>query len=401
MKIGVITLGFEAENPGGVANVVIKVLDFIVREKSYTVELFSFSNKIYDPNSFAILHPRKKRRKLVESGFFFGEVPLTRIGAIGSELEFLRYRKRNELVYLFEKFDLLIVVTGALQFANVLPKLQIPVLIQCATRLNWERKSQYKSMVTLKKLALKMQMPILAIQEFKVLRSNVLFLVENSKMQDWISMRSKFYPKMWYPGIETTSSLSYLGKGPQKEGHFISVGRFNEPRKGWDRLFLAYKAAYDRMGNLPPLIVIGWGSFSKEVQAIIDELIPRYPIKVLPNLSNQERDSQIQSASYFLQTSHEEGLGLAALEALGFGVPLICSETDGSREYVIEGVSGALVTQGKYFTVEFANVIIQSQNWDYAALSFRSKKLFDKQFNSDVSQKKLIEIIKTSITGKE
>ena len=36
-----------------------------------------------------------------------------------------------------------------------------------------------------------------------------------------------------------------------------------------------------------------------------------------------------------------------------------------------------------------------------SGLSFRSKKLFDKQFNSDVSQKKLIEIIKTSITGKE
>ena len=57
MKIGVITLGFEAENPGGVANVVIKVLDFIVREKSYTVELFSFSNNLMvaNPESLSLL----------------------------------------------------------------------------------------------------------------------------------------------------------------------------------------------------------------------------------------------------------------------------------------------------------------------------------------------------------
>ena len=186
-------------------------------------------------------------------------------------------------------------------------------------------------------------------------------------------------------------------RNPQKTGCFISIGRLNETRKGWDRLFLAYKKAYDNCNDLPNLVVVGAGSFSRYTTELLSTLLPRYPIKILGKLSDDERDSTLSSASYFLQASHEEGLGLAALEALSFGVPLICSATDGSREYVIEGVSGTLVEQSSRFIEDFSQAILRSQTWDYKSLHRSSLDLYNKLFDKQISQDRLIGIISSKI----
>jgi glycosyltransferase involved in cell wall biosynthesis len=251
-----------------------------------------------------------------------------------------------------------------------------------------------------KKFFLKLQLPFLALQEKRVLNSDLTILVENSKMKDWITSKSPVRTKMWYPGAGTKVSKFSTSFTPHRNGHFVSVGRLDESRKGWDRLLLAYKEAIDLQVSLPDLVIIGSGSFSFETQRLVDQLTPHYPIKILGKLSDRDRDSKIQSASFFLQTSFEEGLGLAALEALRFGVPLICSETDGSREYVLDGISGKLVPQGEHFVNRFAIAINQSQILDYEKLSVTSKNLFDSVFAEELSRKRLLEIVNNSFSRK-
>lgn len=393
LKIGLVTFNFDAERPGGVTNVAIKMLEYISRGLTSEIEIISFSNSSVDPNSIGFFRPRSFRNRLIMRDGDFRGVPITRVGSIGSEFEVLRYRRRKELVDFFRGYDLIIVVTGGLQFANVIPRIHVPIIIQCATRLSWERKSQYSSMSRAKRYLLRLQLPLLALQEERVLRSKAIFLVENSRMREWLASRSRFEPEMWYPGIRSFEVGVASDINPNIDGHFISIGRFFEPRKGWDRLFLAYKKAFDTLGDLPDLHVVGAGSFPTDIQMLLDQLTPHYPIRILGKLTDSERDLQIQSASYFLQTSHEEGLGLAALEALSFGVPLICSETDGSREYILEGLSGKSVAQGDQFIVKFGDAIVDSQNWDYSEFHKNAKKLFDSSFTNAISQQRLIDII--------
>ncbi len=396
MKIALVTFNFEKENHGGVSRVTGKILKTILQETEAQVEIISFSNSMNNSNSISFLNPRSYRNNLIKIDEKYGEVPLTRIGSIGTEFEFLRYRRRKELYDFFMKYDLLIVVTGILQFANVIPKIRIPVIVQCATRLTWERKSQYSSMNFLKKLLLKLQIPFLSLQERKVLKSDLILLVENSRMLNWVASRSNVRTEMWYPSAGNRVSSNHENLKPDIKGHFISVGRFNESRKGWIRLFQAYKKAFDIQSGLPDLLIIGSGSFSHEVQLFLEEIISSYPIKILGNLSDQQKDSKIVASSYFLQTSFEEGLGLAALESLRFGVPLICSETDGSREYVINGVSGKIVPQGKGFVDEFAEAILESQSWNYHKLNSGAKRIFDSTFAEEISELKLREIISST-----
>ncbi len=398
MKIAIVTFGFNVERPGGVHKVAIKILEFLLKGRDHDMKVVSFSNTVYDKHSIALSRPMTYRNKLVTSDELFLGIPLIRVGSIGSELEALRYRKRRELKKFFNQFDLVIVVTGFLQFANVVPKTKTPVIVQCATRLIWERQSQYHSMNILKKTILILQRPILAFQEWKVVRSNFLFLVENSRMHAWISNRSRFQTEKWYPGV-ASHAPELMGSGqPHVAGHFISVGRFGESRKGWDRLFLAYKQAFDSNSKLPELRVIGWGSFSKKDQDLLNQLTPHCPIRVYANLSDADRNGHIASASYFLQTSHEEGLGLAALEALSFGLPLICSKTDGSIEYVHEGITGTYVSQGPNFIFEFATAILSSQTWDFPFLHASSIQFFNEVFADEIANRRLAEVISRSLT---
>jgi glycosyltransferase involved in cell wall biosynthesis len=395
MKIGIVTTGFDAQHPGGVSNVVITLserLSFLYRCE---IDVINFSSERYNSNSVSFFKPSTYRNKRIVLGSAFRGRQIIEVGSFGAEFEILRYRNRRELTWLFNKFDLIIVVSGVLQFANVIPIVQPPVLFQVATRLSWERKSRYKKMHQIRRLILKIQYPVLALQERRVLQKNIIFLVENSAMLNWISPRIKTSSHLWYPGVRDSGYQVEKITAQKRNSYFVSVGRLDEARKGWERLLNAYKLAYDFNSKIPPLIIIGWGNLENSANQIMISMKEEYPIQILENLPDHIRDDYLVNASYYLQTSYEEGLGLAALEALSLGIPLICSETDGSREYVKDGLSGKLVAQTSNFIEDFAIELQNSKDWDYVALSLSSFALFNERFSITTSQSHLAEIIQT------
>lgn len=63
----------------------------------------------------------------------------------------------------------------------------------------------------------------------------------------------------------------------------------------------------------------------------------------------------LQSADCFCFPSIREGLGIAALEAMAAGVPMITSDCRGTREYMEDGVTGYVCNSGS--TDEYAKLI--------------------------------------------
>jgi len=390
MRIALITFNYSPEKAGGVGNVVNGMLRALKNLGYPVTEIIIVSLSRKDPNSRAFTYPRTWRNKLYKIEVI-NNIVIHRVGTNGSEFEILRYKQKKMLASILKNFDSVLIVTGSLQFCNVLPKVPIPVFVQCATRLVWERKSQYKIMPYGKKLMLRIQLPFLWILERNVVKRNFTFIPENEAMLAWLSSQKVKSVEKWFPPISEAKQEKLI-EGNNRN-RFISVGRLNESRKGWGRLFRAYELAYINDASIPGLDVVGLGYLSPEDDEILNSLKCKDSIKIHSNVSNSERDKLLQNSSFFLQTSYEEGLGLAALEALQKGLPLICSRTDGSAEYVENYKNGFLVDQDKDFIFNFSNFILKSSSWNYLEMSKRSIKIFEDRFSTRVSEEKLMRIL--------
>jgi glycosyltransferase involved in cell wall biosynthesis len=124
------------------------------------------------------------------------------------------------------------------------------------------------------------------------------------------------------------------------------VCRLGDPRKGLDRLILAYAILCAEPEPAPRLVLAGKGRLLPATHELIEDLKLTQRIDVRPDVSDKDLVDLYQSASVFVQTSHEEGLGLSVLEAMACGLPVVATDTAGSRETVVDGVTGWRVPQG-------------------------------------------------------
>lgn len=88
------------------------------------------------------------------------------------------------------------------------------------------------------------------------------------------------------------------------------------------------------------LVLVGEGPEITLAQRRVDELGLQDQVRFL---GNQEGIEQLLPlADLFLLPSHHESFGLAALEAMACGVPVIATSSGGTREFIEDGVSGYL-----------------------------------------------------------
>ena len=396
MKVAIVSFSIGADKKGGVWSVVQTVIRYLETVPNLEINLITFDNEIKSSNSVTLHIPKTyKNSRRSEMEYFSGH-RVIRFGSFAAEFETARYRNRKELSRFFDEYDFILVVSGFLQFVNVIPKVNTPIFVQCATRLKWERESQYLSMSVLRRMVLKLQKPLLWFIEKKVLKRDLILMAENARMKKWLDSQTDSKTHLWLPGINRKHSHNNFLVLNSIKGHFVSVGRLNEARKGWSRLLEAYAHAYEQSNSIPKLIIIGHGEFSfKDSQTF--KKYQNYPIQIHRDLSDFERDEFLRSGSFFLQTSYEEGLGIAALEAMSLGLPLICSKTDGAKEYLTDGINGSLIDQDLNFIENFAREIVRSQKWDYEKLSRASRKIFESTFSDNVSLNSLLKIISTTI----
>ena len=98
--------------------------------------------------------------------------------------------------------------------------------------------------------------------------------------------------------------------------------------------------------------------------------------------------------------SLREGLGMAGLEALATGTPVIGSDVQGIREYVINGETGYLCNpvNEKEF-VDAISKIVKMSNKDYNIMSDKCKKMSEK-FDESNSKKEMKSIYQRVLSNK-
>ena len=126
-----------------------------------------------------------------------------------------------------------------------------------------------------------------------------------------------------------------------------------EPRKGSLTLLEGFARLRALAPELDPLLVVAGGAtlfdYRHEVDRFaerVDELGLRDTVRVLGSLPDDQIESLYRAADAFAFPSTKEGFGLAALEALASGLPVVASALDEFTTYLSDGRSALLVPVG-------------------------------------------------------
>lgn len=116
----------------------------------------------------------------------------------------------------------------------------------------------------------------------------------------------------------------------QHKGHELLI-------RHWDRVVREVPSAQ--------LVVVGAGSGVPYLERCAKEAGVSASIIFAGRVDSSELAELYSSASMFTLPSRGEGFGMVHLEAMKHGLPCIASEDDGSREIVLDGITGFQVSQ--------------------------------------------------------
>jgi glycosyltransferase involved in cell wall biosynthesis len=125
----------------------------------------------------------------------------------------------------------------------------------------------------------------------------------------------------------------------------VSVGRLI-PRKGITTLLEALAAvpgAELLLAGGPPLASLGSDDEARRLMFLADELGVADRVRFLGSIPHADVPALLRSADVYVTPPWYEPFGMAALEAIACGVPVIATAVGGLTETVIDGVTGLLV----------------------------------------------------------
>lgn len=266
-------------------------------------------------------------------------------GAQLAELEIARYLPRRSLTSFLSRYDVAFMVSGFPAWANVMRELKIPKALQIATLSSWERSLNRGIPFSARFLIQQpMNMVVAAMDRGGVRAVDSVFAM-NRKLLSWsLDVRGgSAGASLLPPGVDT----DYFSppRHWNQQGWAISVGRLGDARKGWGRLMKSYQNAATRNPSLPGLMIVGSGRLSPEDQQVLLHLGKDCRVRVRSDVTDWELRELLRQSSVFVQGSYEEGFGLAALEAMACGLPVLAADSDGPRMYVRNGETGFLLSQ--------------------------------------------------------
>jgi glycosyltransferase involved in cell wall biosynthesis len=123
-----------------------------------------------------------------------------------------------------------------------------------------------------------------------------------------------------------------------------SVGKF-EPRKGFEELILAFKNLFIRFDNRLVLRLVGSTSFGRDqyfnnLVSFVRKLDLDHCVEFIRDVDHNSMPSILISTDIFVLNSRNESASIANVEALSFGIPVICRADNGTSYTVTEGFNG-------------------------------------------------------------
>jgi L-malate glycosyltransferase len=121
--------------------------------------------------------------------------------------------------------------------------------------------------------------------------------------------------------------------------------------KGQDDFVRAAAVVAGELGDRVEFLVVGednsrGGGNRARAERLVSELNLNGRVRLLGQVGEDELAGLVASLDLFVSASRSEAFGMAMVEAMACGVPVVATATEGAREIVEEGITGLLVPVG-------------------------------------------------------
>jgi len=265
-KIRVALLTHALDNQGGISTVAQFLHGVLAATSDLAPDVIGIATSAKDRDSVQMIRPSTWMRGPQVSYHQWKHIRWSKIGSVFSEFEFQRYRPRSILTELLREYDVIQVIAGAPALALAAMDAGKPVSLQVATRVRAERSSLLMGQLGCRKLWQHTMTRIISAMETSAIRKSNLIFVENQWMYSWAaSITSPTRVRLAFPGVDTEV---FRPSTYNDSGYFLSVGRFNDPRKNVRLLFKTYAGMRKiSKGAIPHLILVGQSPSSADCKS--------------------------------------------------------------------------------------------------------------------------------------
>lgn len=343
------TIGFvvpHLDGGGGVPAVARFLLKVAIESGMYRVKIVSLATAATHPLHTQLRKPWTLLREVGSSEGAWEGHTFTTVGARAGEVEFMRYLPRNRLRETLNGCDMIQVVAGTPAWARPVIGLGVPVSLHVATLTRVERTRKHAvetgALAAWRKL---MTACVNRLDEF-ALRHIDAIEAQNPWLADHARKANLGRPGVIVqyapPGIDTNFFKPAAEYSAKTSKYLLCVGRMDDPRKNTDLLLRAFAllAADDpelelwTAGSAPPE-----DKYFEKARKVGLE----HRVKHIQRPSDAELRVIHQQAAVFVSSSAEEGFGVAIVEAMACGVPVVSTRSGGPDGYIVDGENGFLV----------------------------------------------------------
>lgn len=344
---------------------------------------FRWSPELSVP-SYCLLHRRVKARTFSAEGY-----AQNAIGAWLPELEFTHYLPTRHWKRLIAECDFHLGVSGNCLAATPFALTGKPFWAWVATPWEADRKERVASFSTPRRLLdTWFNGHVIRALERKILREGTIVALSEYTRTHLDVLASKQRDIDVMPsGIDTTR-FTNTGAERNTRKRIGFVGRATDPRKNVGLLLKAVHWCRRHGMNDLELVLIGGND--EALQNSIAELQLQRAVTVIERMDHEELPRHLSSMDLFIIPSHQEGLCIAALEAMSCGVPVISTPCGGPEEFVIDGKTGFICeprpeTLGRTVRDILANPDMRLN------LGANARRLVEDRYSIDAARKKFWE----------
>ncbi|MGH1542065.1 MAG: glycosyltransferase family 4 protein [Arenicella sp.] len=385
---------------GGVPRMVRFIIACLLK-RGYKVRLayyepYSVSPWLSIPLYRCVLLPfrAKKRRMPTVNVTEYEGITATGIGCWAPELEFTNYWQSSRWKAEIEQCDFHLCVSGSNLAALPFLQMKLPFLAWVATPWLEDREHRVSQFPWYRRcLDAVIVQPMCRYLEKRIHQTGNTIALSDYTRRSINQIVGPVVNKVMFPPVDTEkfspvsakADLASSATGATKI-RLGFVGRFEDPRKNIGLLLDAF--ALCRQDNSELELVLIGDTPSEQTQQKLQQLAIKDHVSIVSYVSDDTYlVEQLQSLSVFIIPSHQEGLCIAALEAMSCGVPVISTHCGGPQDYVKHGENGLLVADNAGALKEAVLQIID----DTAVLSeysTQARKTAVEQFSAAVAERR-------------